>query len=234
MAECSKRGIAYESVVREVCAQFRFNDAPLFSAKSAGCSHGCDLILQVSGRQIGIEIKNRRATECGQRTLHICESAPHERILALPEAARVHRAALGNHIPFGGYVPRFLSATTETERRNLWREEKAKCADETLVEIPSTIIRDYYAEQGSSYMQLEGFGLYRTGADDPLQTKAPLFECQTKVRIRCKRHGKKGAPPRSIQVSLVMCAKARTIPPSQFSLDSCDKVPLSLARIAQP
>lgn len=226
MATSSRNGTAYERLVQQVCAQFRFNNNPLCSGATAGNSHGCDLKLHVDGRIVGIEAKNKSATECGQRSLHIVENH-----LALPDTALVHMRALGNHVPFGGCVPEFLSATTETQRRALWLAEKADFRDEVLACPSTSIIREYYAAQGASYIQLQGLGLYRTSANDPLQTGAPLLECQARVRIRCKRHGKKGEPPRSIQVSLVMIQKRR-IAPSPLSLDDCARVPPSFIRIA--
>ena len=152
-----------------------------------------DFLIQWRGKMIGLEAKNLGTSEGGQRAF-----ALHDGKLLIPdlERNRIHRACLPQgFLPFEGRIPSFKKGdfTRETwdKERHLFRDEHIRCSPVAIAE--------YYQMKGSSYIQIQGMGLYHTGID-VCSWGVPLFSCPTRMRIRCKTH--KGTVPTTVQAAL--------------------------------
>jgi hypothetical protein len=152
-----------------------------------------DFLIQWRGKTIGLEAKNLGTSEGGQRAFALQDDK-----LVIPESGRnrIHRTCLpADFVPFGGRIPSFkkgdLTRETWDKERELFRDEHIRCS--------STAIAEYYRMKGSSYIQIQGMGLYHTGTD-VCGWGVPLFKCPTRMRIRCKTH--KGNVPTTVQAAL--------------------------------
>jgi len=152
-----------------------------------------DFLLQWRGKTIGLEAKNLGTSEGGQRAFAVQDGK-----LVIPDSGRnrIHRTCLPpDFVPFEGRIPSFkkgdLTRETWDKERHLFRDEHIRCSP--------TAIADYYRMKGSSYIQIQGMGLYHTGSD-VCGWGVPLFKCPTRIRIRCKTH--KGNVPTTVQAAL--------------------------------
>lgn len=152
-----------------------------------------DFLVQWRGKTIGLEAKNFGTSEGGQRAFALEDGR-----LVIPNLPRnrIHRACLPEgFVPFEGRIPSFkkgdLTRETWDKERELFRDQHIRCS--------STAIADYYRMKGSSYIQIQGMGLYHTG-QDVCGWGVPLFSCPTHIRIRCKTH--KGNVPTTVQAAL--------------------------------
>ena len=152
-----------------------------------------DFLVQWRGKTIGLEAKNFGTSEGGQRAFALQEDR-----LVIPNLPRnrIHRACLPlGFVPFEGRIPSFkkgdLTRETWDKERELFRDQHIRCS--------SNAIADYYRMKGSSYIQIQGMGLYHTG-QDVCGWGVPLFTCPTHIRIRCKTH--KGNVPTTVQAAL--------------------------------
>lgn len=152
-----------------------------------------DFLIQWRDKVLGLEAKNLGTSEGGQRAFSL-----HEGKLLIPdlERNRIHRACLPQgFVPFEGRIPSFKKGdfTRETwdKERHLFRDEHIRCSPLAIAE--------YYQMKGSSYIQIQGMGLYHTGVD-VCSWGVPLFKCPTRMRIRCKTH--KGTVPTTVQAAL--------------------------------
>lgn len=152
-----------------------------------------DVIIDWRGKKIGIEAKNLGTSEGGQRAFQLKDDR-----LEIPDLPRnrIHRACLPEgFLPFEGRIPSFkkgdLTRETWEKEWNLFRDQHIRCSP--------TAIADYYRMKGSSYIQIQGMGLYHTGKD-VCGWGVPLFKCPTRIRIRCKTH--KGNVPTTVQAAL--------------------------------
>lgn len=152
-----------------------------------------DFIIQWRGKKIGLEAKNLGTSEGGQRAFVLQDDK-----LMIPDLGRnrIHRACLPHDfVPFEGRIPSFkrgdLSRETWDKERELFRDQHIRCSP--------TAIAEYYRMKGSSYIQIQGMGLYHTGVD-VCGWGVPLFKCPTRMRIRCKTH--KGNVPTTVQAAL--------------------------------
>jgi hypothetical protein len=107
--------------------------------------------------------------------------------------------------------------------------------DHYLVCPPDTIA-NLYKEKHCQYIQVLGKGLYHTG-EDVCGFGVPIFQCEQRIRIRCKVHKEKGADGFA---SLSVTAAAQPsksnmpdLPKSPFSLDSVPTMPTQLVRIGE-
>jgi hypothetical protein len=197
-------GIAYEKKVADAIRRLKYNGNTIIVPEgTAGAnSKNNDIMMTIQGREYAVEAKNRGAFEGGGKRFQVTESG-----LRIPEDG-LHKDLLGDYIPWGGRVPSFLRGNKTLE---LWNLEKDTFKDEYLHVAPETICQ-YYRQKGASYIQIEDKGVYHTG-EDCLSLNVPLFSCEIKIRIRCKRHTS-GPMPSSVQASFVYNRK--TIVPSPY------------------
>jgi len=200
-----KKGTAYEDVIRALLSECTYNDAAIdVAGKTAGAGHGQDVQFKVADISVNVECKDKGAFEGGGKTYKNVENT-----LVFPEEC-LHKTLLEGYIPFGGRVPSFLKGDKTLAT---WETEKTMFKDEHT-DVPDTTVADYYRYKGIHYIQFEKKGLYTTGLDI-LELGVPLFKCETRIRIRCKRHGS-STMPGSVQAAFVYTKKSIIPSPVDF------------------
>ena len=200
-----KKGTAYEDVIRELLAKYTYNELVIdVAGKTAGAGHGQDVQFIVADITVNVECKDKGAFEGGGKTYKNVENT-----LVFPEEC-LHKTLLEGYIPFGGRVPSFLKGDKTLAT---WETEKTMFKDEHR-DVPDTTVADYYRSKGIHYIQFEKKGLYTTG-HDILELGVPLFKCETRIRIRCKRHGS-STMPGSVQAAFVYTKKSIIPSPVDF------------------
>lgn len=169
---------------------------------------------------VDIEVKRTIGAEFGQRRAHVQDG-----VLTIPHP--MFQDCIAHTELFGGKIPPFLQKTGFTFPE--WDVVSADFRDEHYP-APSDVIAKYYAEKGNAYIQVKGYGLYHTGVDI-CGFGVPYFRCQSHLRIRCKRHGRKCPITGKDIPTSVMASFWVTKPPevSPYSLDDVSKLPPSLA-----
>lgn len=204
---CLQNGLVYEKKVADALSNLSYRGVPLqVCFQTAGATAGSDIRFVIGDTVYGIEIKDKKAFEGGQKRM-----VPGENGLIIPEEC-LHKECIGANIPFQGRIPSFLKGDKRPEQ---WASEKHLFADE-YISVDSKKVAEYYRRKGESYIQVEGKGLYHLGVD-VLDCGVPEFVCETQLRIRCKCH--KSMPmQRSIMSSFIYNKK--TLAPSPFDLVS--------------
>ena len=212
-----KKGTAYEDVIRELLAKYTYNELVIdVAGKTAGAGHGQDVQFIVADITVNVECKDKGAFEGGGKTYKNVENT-----LVFPEEC-LHKTLLEGYIPFGGRVPSFLKGDKTLAT---WETEKTMFKDEHT-NVPDTTVADYYRSKGIHYIQFEKKGLYTTGYDI-LELGVPLFKCETRIRIRCKRHGS-STMPGSVQAAFVYTKKSIIPSPVDFQ----KKLPIKFKKAA--
>lgn len=158
----------------------------------AGASDDNDIRFVISDQVIGLECKNKGAFEGGG-----CKFVIKDGKLCIQKDGLL-KTLVGNYIPYEGKIPSFMKGDKTSET---WKIEKGLFHD-LYVDVPSYSISDYYRLKGSSYIQVEGKGLYHTGIDI-LELGVPLFDVKTKLRVRTSKHiNRKTGVPTDVTVAL--------------------------------
>ena len=227
-AKCSRKGKEYEIDVASVCKQLR---SPLLNiplntqhvSELGGCSsYRQDLILNFRElRDVGVEVKRPTPDwiQMSIRPLNHTEWCPTVRV-HLPQDVQDMFLYTMRNIPFPA-PPFFTRSITHQE----WNEVKHMYKDMYYSVANDTIAKAYRAKR-CQYIQLKGYGLYHTG-EDVCGFGVPLFCCEQRVRVRCKRHGKKDVFNKHIPSSVMISfrPKLSTLLHSPFSLDSVSNAP---------
>lgn len=120
----------------------------------------------------------------------------------------------GSHTAFEGKIPSFL---TGDKTYYTWKLEKDIFQDE-YISVDSAAISNYYKAKGSSYIQIEGKGLYHTG-NDILELGVPFFEISAQLRVRTSKHiDRKTKVPRDVSIALVF--KRNQLKKSPFCIET--------------
>jgi len=188
-------GQAYERVVATRLSTLNFNRIPIQVGQlTAGAGHSNDVSCTILETPIGIECKTKGGFEGGGRVMKLVDG----KLFVVEDG--IIKTLLGGHIPFEGRVPCFLRGDSTFDT---WKTEKHLFKDE-YISAPSYAIAEYYRLKGSQYIQIEGKGFYHTGID-VLELGVPLFETQTKLRIRTSKHiNRKTGVPRDVTIALCM------------------------------
>lgn len=188
-------GQAYERIVATRLATLNFNNNPIqVSQVTAGAGHSNDVSCTILETPIGIECKTKGGFEGGGRVMKLLDGK-----LSVTEDGII-KTLLGDHVPFNGRIPSFLKGDSSLDT---WKSEKELFKDD-YINAPSYAIAEYYRLKGSQYIQIEGKGFYHTGID-VLNLGLPLFETQTKLRIRTTKHiNRKTGVPRDVTIALQM------------------------------
>ena len=203
-----KKGLEYEIAVSNKLKELGY----LVQEMTGGATKGHDIVFNKDDLKICLECKDKGAFEGGGKVLKPCEKG-----LGIVDNC-LHKELLGDYIPFGGKVPEFLKGDKTLET---WLKQKDDFKDEYL-EMDKKTITKYYKNKGVHYIQIEGLGLYHTGLTtstgqvssvldlaglDILKLGCPEFECEIKMRIRCKRHTS-STMPSSVQAALIYKRKS--------------------------
>ena len=213
-----ENGVAYEHKIRSLLTCYTYNELELHvSETTASGGHGQDVQFRVADITVNLECKDQGAFEGGGKTYKNVEN-----VLVIPEEC-LHKRLLGDYRPFEGRIPSFLKGDKTLVT---WEAEKHLFKDE-YKEAPDTTVATYYRSKGIHYIQFEKKGLYTTG-HDILELGVPLFKCETRFRIRCKRH-RSSTMPSSVQASLTFTKKS--IKASPFDLQK--KLPINFKKVKE-
>jgi hypothetical protein len=195
-----KKGLEYEIAVSNKLKELGYVVQEMTEGKTgrmtAGATKGHDIVFNKNDIKICLECKDKGAFEGGGKVLK-----PSEKGLGIIDSC-LHKELLADYIPFAGKVPEFLKGDKTLET---WLKQKEDFKDEYRV-MDSKAITKYYKNKGVHYIQIEGLGLYHTGLDI-LELGCPEFECEVKMRIRCKRHTS-STMPSSVQAALIYKRKS--------------------------
>ena len=232
-ARCSVQGKHYEERIATLCRTIKsiHLDKPFntqYKNELGGCSAGQDVYVNFREIQdIGVEVKRmtpdwmQMSIIPGVHPSKIWNSTSRSKIPL--ESKTIFTSLLSNLDMFP--APPFLQKEITYEE---WLEIKTIYKDRYL-DIPNDTLSRAYNAKGTQYIQLLNYGLYHTG-DDLCNFQVPFFECEQRLRVRCKRHGKKDAlgnnVPSSVMASL--CPKLKTLPKSPYSLDNIYNLPPGL------
>jgi hypothetical protein len=206
-ASCLRNGIAYEKRVYDSLSLLNYHGKMIvLSPITAGATDQSDIRFSIDGSPYSIEVKDKKAFEGGQKRM-----VPGMNGLVIPEEC-LHKECLGSYIPFQGNVPSFLKGDRRPEQ---WAAEKHMFTDE-YIPVDNQTVKEYYRRKGESYIQVEDKGLYHLGTD-VLDLGVPEFQCETKLRIRCKCHSSQPMI-RSIMTSFIYNKK--TLERSPYDLVS--------------
>lgn len=203
-----------------------------------GCSAGNDLECNFKGdRDIPIEIKKKNTPDWMQlklvynSDLKTWTGCPNPKI---PLAAKTLFEKLlldvtgGGKAIFNGEIPPFLLRNiTHTEWLAVKKESNA--FKDMYFECPSDTILQLYREKGCKYIQISDKGLYHLG-EDSCNFQVPEFICDQELRLRTKIHTRANAAGFCSLSVTIACKpkKINTLPPSSYSLDCVEKLPVSL------
>jgi len=167
---------------------------------------------------IDIEVKQTKGAEFGQ-----CKASLVNGLLTV--ANPLFQECIAHTQLFGGNIPPFLTKKIVFHE---WDTVADVFQDEQYTAPPESISK-YYSQKGNSYIQIKGLGLYHTG-EDVCEFGVPFFVCQTRLRVRCKRHGikcpiTKKDIPTSVMTSFWV---SKPPSPSPYSLDDVSRFPPSL------
>jgi hypothetical protein len=177
MSKAAKRGKKYEIVIHDILVSLGEN-----VLETAGSSNRPDVTIVRGESKISFEAKSGSATEAGQVSVPLVNG----------------HLEFKNEIIWDGKVPSFL---TGDKTKDTWLKEKTNFEPKYIIIEDRSVISKYYKNKGSSYIQVEHKGLYHTG-EDPLGLGVPLFEADTKWRVRCKQHTGSSVPG-SVMASFV-------------------------------
>lgn len=213
-----QNGIDYEKKVAESLSTVSYSGTILsVRSTTAGASKESDIQFMIGSQVYGIEIKDKKAFEGGQKSLR-----PGVLGLGIEEDC-LHKECLGKYIPFQGRIPSFLKGDKRPEQ---WESEKHLFADE-YIPVDNKKVAEYYRRKGESYIQIEEKGLYHLG-HDTLGLGVPEFICETQLRIRSKCH--KSVPmQRSIMTSFIY--NKNTLEKSPYDLTGT--LPPSFTRVGE-
>ena len=247
-SKCSASGKRYEQVVNNACRLLARREAaagatavPLSTMEPSelgGCTGKHDLQINWHGvRDVNVEVKKQ--TPDWVQTSIVPAAMPQAgglrrspRLNNLQEInsltwlskARGPTSDIFDDLLYGktvyNSVPSFLSDAGNRLFVD-WEKERAAFPD-VYIECDDDVIAKAYCAKGAHYIQLYGFGLYHTGRD-VCGFGVPLFECKQRLRIRCKRHGRRCKQsgryvPSSVTASFRPIYK--TLKKSSMSLDN--------------
>lgn len=177
MSFAAKQGKKYENVIRDI-----FEGLGEKVLETAGSSRRPDVTIIRGDTKVSFEAKSGNATEAGQQKVSLVNG----------------HLEFKNEIMWEGRVPAFLKGD---KTKDIWLAEKMNFGTKYIPIEDRSVVSKYYKDKGSAYIQVQHKGLYHTG-EDVLSLGVPLFEADTKWRVRCKQHTGSSVPG-SVMASLV-------------------------------
>lgn len=227
-AKCSIQGKQYEESIANMCQSLKslHLDVPLNTQTQdelGGCSAGQDVYLNFRGlKDVGVEVK-RITPDWMQMSI-----APDQNgkwcSVGRTKIPLASKAIFESFLPCLDMFPAppFLEKDITYEE---WTQVKSQYKDR-YINVPNDTIAKAYRAKGAQYIQVLNYGLYHTG-EDPCNFNVPMFVCEQRLRVRCKRHGKKDASGKHVPSSVMasLCPKLKTLVKSTYSLDNEEKLP---------
>lgn len=227
MAGASKSGTEYEhQVAMRMSEELLYKGAPILVGVVAGSNkNAVDVPVVLIDGSFPLEAKTKKAFEFGSNKFYYKENK-----YILPENELIKHCFPDGYQPFGGFAPSFLTGDTRNLTLEKERREQKAAGNPLDCRVPildRSLAAKYYKSKGADYIQIQGYGLYRTG-DDPRNLGLPLLEMELVMRVRCKPH--KTNVNYSVQAQ-INCLKKPT--PSPYDLDKDDKLPPGFTRKAK-
>jgi hypothetical protein len=238
-ARCSASGKKYEHLVNAVCVSLMPKGgsvalSTMEAEELGGCASGrFDLQINWDGslKNINVEIKRQTpdwvqasiVPAVGLRRSPRLAAGGGEQVIAW----HVKKASSCSHIfdsilagkTLWKALPKFHYDGKKRCAAD-WEGERGRFPD-MYIECDNDSVARAYRAKGVHYIQVHKFGLYHTG-EDVCGFGVPMFSCSQRMRVRCKRHGRRCCEsdnyvPSSITASLRPVFK--TLRPSPLSLD---------------
>jgi hypothetical protein len=240
-SQCSVKGKAYEIEIAKTCQKFRspHMEIPFNTQKDeelGGCCADTDILLNwKKEKDVGVEAK-RPTPDWMQMKLakDLSGNWVGGESIKIPKESRTifHNIIQSSNL-FQGKTPTFLERKiTYTE----WKEIKKANPEfkDHYIPCPETTIANLYRAKNCPYIQVLGKGLYHTGID-VCEFGVPLFQCEQRIRIRCKVHSEKDSRGfASLSVTAAAQpknSKIKDLLDSPYSLDSAAKMPPQVLKI---
>jgi hypothetical protein len=187
MAGASASGNVYEDKVLNAVQRLTYKGAPVLAWGRAGSdknspdidAHDLDGVLQ-------IEAKTKNAFEFGSRKFNFKNGR-----FELPDDPLFKTCLSADFQPFNGFVPSFLRGDPTQATLNQERKEQKALGNilDVCIDLSDPLMAArYYAAKGVHYIQIEGYGLYRTTLKDPRDLGLPILSMSMKLRYRIKTH----------------------------------------------
>ncbi len=228
-ANSFKKGRMYEIKIAERLNTFIYkSQSPIQVGVTAAATANPDIPLTISTPtetlKINIEAKNKGAFEGGCKKL---DATPHG--MKITEDC-IQAYILGDRTLYNGCILPWSKGLTTLED---WQKEKNTFEKDVYMEASEDAVATYYAKKGTQYIQIEGKGLYHTGAD-PLELGVPMFTCKVVLRIRCTKHMRKiGGQRVPTDITAALQFNRKTLPESPYTLDEGGQLPPHFSLLPQ-
>lgn len=235
-SRCSIEGKNYEKKVYSIVKICTIENK-IFNTQTeyelGGCQSHNDIECNYNGtNNIPIEIKKKNAPDWMQMVIHYnkemniwCGSQKNK----IPEKSKnLFNTMLQGISLFQGKIPYFIEKNI-THNEWIHIKKETDYFKDTYIDCPNDTIQKLYSEKGCYYIQISDLGLYHLGYDI-CGFNVPEFICEQQLRIRTKIHKKSDAKG-FCKLSVTIACKPKNIKsiiPSQYSLDSIQKLPVNL------
>lgn len=223
MAGASASGNAYEHVVAKRLEGLFYQGAPIVVWGMAGSDkHSADVDAHMVDGPFQLEAKTKGAFEFGSKKLNYVGGK-----FELPDNPLFRACFPVDFQPFNGFCPAFLRGDTTQDTLKSERKQQKSIGNPLDVRItlddPLMAAR-FYAAKGVHYIQIEGYGLYRTVLEDPRNLGLPVLSMAMQLRYRIKTH--KTNVSHSVQAQFV-CLRHPTR--SDFDLTDVARLPMGFS-----
>lgn len=200
-------GKANERAFCEQLRRLRYLGEAMGVADPAGTQKNApDTVLTLPGaRRLVFELKTNKTFEGGGSNLTYQDG-----FYGRPKNSVVDRYYPAGFQPWEGRAPSCLRGDKSLET---WSREKASFPG-IYLEMPNSVVAEYYQMKGVDYIHVQGKGIYHTGAD-PMGWGVPKFTPPCRLRIRAKQHHGSSVP-NDVQVCFNYKSKSLENSPYDF------------------
>jgi hypothetical protein len=234
MEICSINGKAYECKIWENCmklkTKYNENFCNITKNQLGGCSNRHDIVCYYNKKPVNIEIKKHNSPDWSQMTLYPVKDkwrAKNNSKVSLM-TKKLFEKIINQKKNIS--IPKIFFNNLNHNELNIFRKKNFK---DIYINCPSNVICNLYKFKGCHYIQISKYGLYHLG-EDICDFNVPLFNCNTRLRIRIKVHCREikiGKNKGKIRASVVVAArpiKMYLMKKSNYSLDGEKKYPENL------
>jgi hypothetical protein len=210
MEICSINGKAYECKIWENCiklkTKYNENFCKLDKNQLGGCSNRYDIVCHYNKKPVNIEIKKHNSPDWTQMTLYPIKGKwKAKKNSKVPLLTKNLFEKIINQKKYISIPKKLFNNLTHSQLK-IFRKKYFK---DIYINCPSNVICNLYKFKGCHYIQISKYGLYHLG-DDICNFNVPLFNCNTRLRIRIKVHCSKikiGKNKGKIRASIVVAAR---------------------------
>ncbi len=227
-ANSFKKGQIYELKIADRLKTLVYKQTLIQVGTTAAATANPDIPLTIStpteSFKINIEAKNKGAFEGGCKKLDVTSQG-----MKITEDC-IQSYILGDRTLYNGCI---LPWTRGLRTLEDWQKDKHIFEKDVYMEASEDAVAAYYAKKGTQYIQIEGKGLYHTGAD-PLDLGVPMFKSTIVMRIRCTKHMRKiGGQRVPTDITAALQFNRKTLPESPYTLDEGGQLPPHFSLLPQ-